>query len=150
MIVIPALLLVGSEQIPHSSGQEYKLCCNNGFNLLSPLMQFRDGIAVQDTKCATSLILVLKLEDSSPKCVRSDTATKLIERGWAKMANRLDIVSLGPICDLNCKNDYENYGGICTQNSNGLYTCRNVSEHTIWETIPWSYTGATIQNFIPL
>ncbi|NHI04618.1 hypothetical protein DYY67_1779 [Candidatus Nitrosotalea sp. TS] len=48
----------------------------------SPLQQFKSGIKAEDVKCAGGFTLVLKSEDSSPACVKPDTAQKLIERGW--------------------------------------------------------------------
>ena len=50
----------------------------------SPLQQFKSGIPASDVKCADGLTLVIKSEDGSPACVKSDTVQKLIERSWAK------------------------------------------------------------------
>ena len=47
-----------------------------------PLKQFKSGIAANDVKCGQGLQLVIKAEDGSPACVKSDTLSKLIERGW--------------------------------------------------------------------
>lgn len=52
------------------------------YHLLSPLQQFQSGIDANDVKCVQGLQLVIKAEDGSPACVKQDTATKLIERGW--------------------------------------------------------------------
>ena len=52
--------------------------------IISPLKQFKSGISVKNITCDASLQLVLKSEDGSPACVTSNTAQKLIERGWAK------------------------------------------------------------------
>jgi hypothetical protein len=51
--------------------------------LESPLKQFKSGIPINDVKCNQGLKLIFKSEDSSPACVKPDTAQKLIERGWA-------------------------------------------------------------------
>ncbi len=51
---------------------------------LSPLKQFKSGIPATKVTCNQGLQLILKAEDGSPACVKSDTAQKLIKRGWAK------------------------------------------------------------------
>src|SRR5574337_2093453 len=52
--------------------------------ILSPIEQVQAGMPAKDVKCATGLILVIKVEDGSPACVKPDTAQKLVGRGWAK------------------------------------------------------------------
>jgi serpin B len=47
-----------------------------------PLKQFKKGIHLEDIKCKAGLTLIVKY-DRSPACVKLDTATKLIQRGWA-------------------------------------------------------------------
>ncbi|MGI0072794.1 MAG: hypothetical protein ACREA3_03155 [Nitrosotalea sp.] len=49
-----------------------------------PLKQFKSGIPAKDLKCQQGLELVIKAEDGTPACVKPATATKLLERGWAK------------------------------------------------------------------
>jgi hypothetical protein len=57
---------------------------SNSSNVLqSPLQQFRSGIASNNVKCRDDLILITKASDDSPACVKSDTAQKLIARGWS-------------------------------------------------------------------
>jgi len=53
-------------------------------SILSPLMQFKSGIAAQNVTCKVGLQLVIKAKDSSPACVQSLTAAKLVRLGWAK------------------------------------------------------------------
>ena len=55
---------------------------DNEKNILSPLKQIKSGILIEDIQCKESLILVTK-HDGSPACVKPETKTKLIERGWA-------------------------------------------------------------------
>ena len=50
---------------------------------LSPLKQFKSGIAAKDVKCVQDLQLVIKAEDGSPACIKSNDATMLVQRGWA-------------------------------------------------------------------
>jgi len=52
--------------------------------ILSPLEQFKSGIAAKDVTCKQGLELILKATDSSPACVKPNTASVLIQRGWAK------------------------------------------------------------------
>ncbi|HYL66838.1 MAG TPA: Hint domain-containing protein [Nitrosopumilaceae archaeon] len=61
-------------------------------NVLSPLKQFKSGIAAQDVKCKEGLQLVIKTKDSSPACVRSLTAAKLVRLGWAKTQENTGIL----------------------------------------------------------
>ncbi len=49
----------------------------------SPLKQFKSGISINDTKCNNDLLLVMKLSNSSPACVKPETVNKLLLRGWA-------------------------------------------------------------------
>ncbi|MBI3640679.1 MAG: hypothetical protein HY223_10305 [Thaumarchaeota archaeon] len=49
---------------------------------LSPLKQFKDGIPLPNIFCKSGLVLVFKISDGSPACMKSETAQKLVERGW--------------------------------------------------------------------
>ncbi|MDH2907021.1 MAG: hypothetical protein PXX83_02880 [Candidatus Nitrosotalea sp.] len=49
----------------------------------SPLEQLRFGIDSHNVVCKQDLQLVIKSEDGSPACVKSDTVQKLMEKGWA-------------------------------------------------------------------
>jgi len=51
---------------------------------LAPLKQIKSGISVDNVQCSMDLVLVIKIEDGSPACVKSDTATKLSARGWSQ------------------------------------------------------------------
>jgi hypothetical protein len=48
----------------------------------SPLKQFKSGIAIKDVKCNDGLQFIMKNENSQPACVKPQTMSKLIERGW--------------------------------------------------------------------
>lgn len=51
----------------------------------SPLQQFRSGVNAQDIKCQPNYFrLIIKTENGCPACVKPDTSTILIQRGWAK------------------------------------------------------------------
>ncbi|MDE1872564.1 MAG: hypothetical protein KGH99_03695 [Thaumarchaeota archaeon] len=51
--------------------------------LPTPLNQFKSGIAAKDVKCEQGLELIFKFEDGSPACVKQETISKFVERGWA-------------------------------------------------------------------
>ncbi|MHB8545227.1 MAG: hypothetical protein ACYDAJ_00470 [Nitrosotalea sp.] len=57
---------------------------SNITKISSPLQEFRSGINMKDISCKQGLQLIQKSEDGSPACVKPDTASILIERGWAK------------------------------------------------------------------
>ncbi|NHH97465.1 hypothetical protein DYY66_2131 [Candidatus Nitrosotalea sp. FS] len=65
----------------------------------SPLEQLRFGIDSHNVVCKQNLQLVMKSEDGSPACIRSDTVSKLVERGWIKLrfATGIAINSYTPI-----------------------------------------------------
>jgi hypothetical protein len=54
----------------------------NNTPVMSPLHQFKSGIAANDVNCKQGLQLVIKAEDGSPACVKPQTAQKLVEHGW--------------------------------------------------------------------
>ncbi|MDE1766801.1 MAG: hypothetical protein KGI27_11100 [Thaumarchaeota archaeon] len=58
-----------------------------------PLKQFKSGISALDVKCANGFTLVIKAEDGSPACVRKETASALILRGWASQILTTETVS---------------------------------------------------------
>lgn len=52
----------------------------------SPLKQFKSGIPIDKIQCRDNLQLILKTSNNSPTCVKSETKTKLLERGWGEHA----------------------------------------------------------------
>jgi len=52
--------------------------------ILSPIKQLNSGILPLDIECKKELILIFKISDDSPACVKPETKEKLIERGWAR------------------------------------------------------------------
>jgi plastocyanin len=64
--------------------QNYTKTNVSQITLATPLKQIISGISVDSVQCNSDLILVIKTEDGSPACVKSDTATKLFARGWAQ------------------------------------------------------------------
>lgn len=53
-------------------------------SILSPLQQFKSGIAPHEIQCGHNLQLVTKSEDGTPACVRQDSIDRLYHLGWAK------------------------------------------------------------------
>lgn len=60
---------------------------------LAPLKQIKSGVSVDNVQCSIDLVLVIKTEDGSPACVKSDTATKLSARGWSQSTSGSDQTS---------------------------------------------------------
>jgi len=50
---------------------------------MSPKVQMDEGIQAKDIKCNAGLQLIMKSSDQSPACVKPDTASVLLQRGWA-------------------------------------------------------------------
>ena len=61
----------------------YHLLVSANLEKISPLKQFKSGIATDEIQCKENLALIQK-HDGSPACVTSDTKTKLIEREWTE------------------------------------------------------------------
>ncbi|OLB90453.1 MAG: hypothetical protein AUH25_04865 [Thaumarchaeota archaeon 13_1_40CM_38_12] len=53
--------------------------------LPSPLKQEESGIPVKNIQCKQDLVLLLKMKNGYPLCVKPQTAQKLVERGWAAL-----------------------------------------------------------------
>ncbi|MDE1876800.1 MAG: hypothetical protein KGH86_08255, partial [Thaumarchaeota archaeon] len=61
-----------------------KLATENSVSTsLPPLQQFKSGIKAEDVKCREGLVLITKVSDGAPACVKSYTSKILIGRGWA-------------------------------------------------------------------
>lgn len=70
---VPVLADNGSSNFPTSA-----------IFLNSPLKQIKSGISSNDVQCKANFTLIIKSEDGFPACVKPDTATVLIARGWAQ------------------------------------------------------------------
>jgi hypothetical protein len=49
---------------------------------ISPLKQFKSGVAAKDVKCKEGLQFIMKNENGQPACVTPHTFDELITRGW--------------------------------------------------------------------
>lgn len=56
----------------------------------SPLKQFKSGVSIEKIQCIEGLVLVTKSMDSFPACVKPETKTKLIQRGWIEIELSVD------------------------------------------------------------
>lgn len=54
--------------------------------ILSPLQQFKSGVAAKSVQCHGGFTLIIKAEDGSPACVSSQIAQTLVARGWGTMS----------------------------------------------------------------
>ncbi len=52
-------------------------------DILSPLKQSKNGISSDMVNCKPALVLIIKNSDGSPACVKPETKTQLLQRGWA-------------------------------------------------------------------
>lgn len=51
----------------------------------SPLDQFKSGIPAREVTCTQDFVLVLKSENNTPACVKPESVSKLVQRGWASL-----------------------------------------------------------------
>lgn len=78
-------LLSQSEVYKRHGDEIPKQCINETIvDGLPPSQQFKAGVEAQNIQCKESLQLVIKSIDGSPACVKPETKTELIKRGWAK------------------------------------------------------------------
>lgn len=50
---------------------------------VSPRAQFTSGMSIDNIECSSGLELVMKKSSGTPACIRPESVSKLIERGWA-------------------------------------------------------------------
>ena len=65
-----------------------------------PLHQIKNGVEAKNVTCQDGLVLMIKSRDNSPACVRPQTAQKLMERGWGKMASE-NLTNTELLCTAN-------------------------------------------------
>lgn len=51
--------------------------------VISPLQQWKQGIAAEDVECKEGFELIFKATNGNPACVRPQSAIKLVAMGWA-------------------------------------------------------------------
>ena len=55
---------------------------NTTGNLLSPLLQLKSGVSLNEIQCKEGLQLAVKASNHMPVCIKSETSIKLVQRGW--------------------------------------------------------------------
>jgi hypothetical protein len=67
-------------------GDNISQSCNRQtvVSYMPPLEQINAGVDPKDVTCITGFVTVLHPVTNMPSCVKLDTFTILIERGWAK------------------------------------------------------------------
>jgi len=73
---------------------------------LSPKKQVAYGVSPANVVCLDGLVLMKKLSDNSPACVKPDTAQKLVERGWGSWMVSTTWFELTPI---QCHSPWDEY-----------------------------------------
>ncbi len=88
LLVLTYILITSTSVTGIHAGSSYAYNVStipiSSVNIESPLEQIKSGISPNNVVCKEEFQLVIKAEDGSPACVTSDTAQKLIERGWAR------------------------------------------------------------------
>jgi len=56
--------------------------CGDIRPIQTPPQQLRLGTESKDVLCHDGFVLIIKSENGSPACVKSQTVQKLVERGW--------------------------------------------------------------------
>ena len=113
--IVAGFLLLGDHNVQakcatDAHGKVIGFCASPGGKPIAedasvpPLKQFRDGIVMHNIDCRENFVLIVKSEDGSPACVKSDTAQTLVKRGWAK-----EIVSTPVNTISNMKPMIQNY-----------------------------------------
>lgn len=72
--------IAGTEpRVPFKSPRE---CLQESFEVLPPLKQISNGTMPEKVTCSEEFQLIFKASDNSPACVKPESISKLIERGW--------------------------------------------------------------------
>ncbi len=83
---IPIKIIFGQNILDTGNGNKSPPVENLSSTLIaSPLKQFKSGISAQDVQCNKDFDLIIKTQDGLPACVKPNTATILLERGWGHL-----------------------------------------------------------------
>lgn len=52
--------------------------------LVSPLLQFKFGVAAENVQCSQNFVLLLRPSDNNPACVKSEDVSHFMTRGWTQ------------------------------------------------------------------
>jgi hypothetical protein len=99
---------------------------------MSPRQQITNGVLPENVVCADGLMLIKKISDDSPACVKLQTARKLVERGWGILVTSL-IPNQAP---TSCPTDQTMVNGQCVTNISTITPTQACKGDTL---IPYSY-----------
>jgi hypothetical protein len=87
------ILVLSSSLVPFTLAQ-------NSILTISPLKQLEHGISVRDIQCNKGFVLLIKISDNFPACVKQYTAQKLVERGWGTQGKMVWFEYLEKYCQV--------------------------------------------------
>jgi len=94
-----SVLVLSVSTIPFTFAQ-------NDISYSFPLKQFKNGVSPYDVKCLYGFTLIINVWNSSPACVKGQTAQKLVERGWGVSKDQLVWFEFVPI---QCQATWDEY-----------------------------------------
>lgn len=116
-LCVPGFVLLDNKYLtPAECTAKTSESCKSGKDMsyLRPGLQGKAGIPASSVVCVPGFELVFKSHDATPACVKSETVSKLMERGWqiAKPAIACTL-EWNPVCGAND----ETYGNMCVLRS---------------------------------
>jgi len=67
---------------------------------MAPLIQYKQGISLENISCKKGLELVMKNSDNMPACLTSSSAKILVERGWATIIDSKHTPAVPKVVEL--------------------------------------------------
>jgi len=113
------------------------------YRLMSPLKQFKSGVAIDQIQCKDEFVVVIKKSNGIPNCVKDETLEKLREGGWAKLLFEIQIRPSQTKQESNDTSSESNYDPSQVRCSSGVFplipkdwqsTGKHPSNET-WETL---------------
>ncbi|MHB8601850.1 MAG: serpin family protein [Nitrosotalea sp.] len=104
----------------------------------SPLVQFKSGTTVDKIICLQDFTLVIKTEDGNPACVKSQTAQRLVERGWGTISTHQNTLIAQDPSDANNMFAFAFLSKILQQDKGNLF----FSPYSISSAFSMIYEGA--------
>lgn len=96
-----SILISSAWVMPFTSAQ-------NATMTLSPFAQFNLGISFDAIECNQGLVLIVKASHNSPACVKPQTASSLVERGWGLSKEQMIWVEFDPVqCKVTPWDEYD-------------------------------------------
>ena len=79
--------------------------------IMSPLNQLKSKVPVDEIQCKENLVLIQKY-DNSPACVKFETFSKLVNRGWTKTKINFESDSLQQAILSHLRTEHQNITGV--------------------------------------